>query len=212
MDEHLLRFDKDKIYTYIDFETENLCLNGNQNLPWQTGMIKVKGDKKVDEKDYKMKWPRDINVSAEAARITRFRHENYIKVAQPVEELFPTIEDWLENCDYIVGHNILGFDIYFIKELYQLLGKKYEHLVHKIIDTNCIARGIKMGKPYTPNTSLVEYQYKIYHTKKRGIKSSLIALGKEFEINHDYDKLHDAVVDLELNLKIWNKLKWQVEI
>ena len=35
------------------------------------------------------------------------------------EEAFPTIQDWLDNCDYIVGHNVLGFDIYLIKDLYE---------------------------------------------------------------------------------------------
>ena len=44
MDEHLLRFDKDKNYTFIDCETENLCLNDFHNLPWQIGMIKIKID------------------------------------------------------------------------------------------------------------------------------------------------------------------------
>ena len=44
MNEHLLRFNKDKVYTFIDCETENLCLNSFHNLPWQIGMIKVKGE------------------------------------------------------------------------------------------------------------------------------------------------------------------------
>ena len=134
MDEHLLRFDKHKTYTFIDYETENLCLSGLQNLPWQIGLLKVKGDKKVDEKDYKSKWSRELNVSPEAARITRFDQKKYEGEAEPIEEIFPTIEDWLENCDYIVGHNILGFDIYLIKEMYKFCGKEFEHLVPKIID------------------------------------------------------------------------------
>ena len=44
------------------------------------------------------------------------------------------------------------------------------------------------------------------------MRTSLSALGKENEIDHDYDSLHDALVDLELNLKVWNYLKWKVEI
>ena len=35
---------------------------------------------------------------------------------------------------------------------------------------------------------------------------------REFDIEHDYGKLHNALVDLELNLKVWNKLKWNVEV
>jgi DNA polymerase III epsilon subunit-like protein len=50
------------------------------------------------------------------------------------------------------------------------------------------------------------------HIRKRGIKTNLAALGKEFEIKHNPDKLHDALVDLELNIKVWNKLKWMIEV
>lgn len=49
-------------------------------------------------------------------------------------------------------------------------------------------------------------------TVKKGVKTNLTALGKEYGIDHDYDNLHNALVDLDLNLKIWNKIKWQVEI
>ena len=35
--------DEDKNYVLVDCETENLCLNSCNNLPWQIGMIKTKG-------------------------------------------------------------------------------------------------------------------------------------------------------------------------
>ena len=66
--------------------------------------------------------------------------------------------------------------------------------------------------PYKANENLLEYQYKIYHTRRKDVKSSLSFLGKENGIEHDYDKLHDALNDLDLNLKVWNKLKWQIEV
>ena len=58
MDEHLLRFDKDKLFVFLDFETENLCLNFVHNMPWQLAMIKSKGGKKIDEKNYHIKFKR----------------------------------------------------------------------------------------------------------------------------------------------------------
>ena len=112
MDNHLLRFDEDKIYTLIDCETENLCLNQCNNLAWQVGMIKAKGGERIGHKDFYVGWPRELEVSREAARITGFSQKKYKEKAVPIEQIFPTIEDWLENCDYILGHNILGFDVY----------------------------------------------------------------------------------------------------
>ena len=93
-----------------------------------------------------------------------------------------------------------------------MFGEDYKHLVPKLIDTNCIARGVKMEIPYKPEEDFTEYQYRIVNTRRKGVRSSLTALGKEFNIDHDYDKLHNAIVDLELNLKVWNKLKYALEL
>ena len=212
MDGHLIRFDEDKTFVFIDCETENLCLNSFNNLPWQIAMIKAKGGQILDSKDYYVGWDRDVNVSVEAARITRFNPVDYDKRKIKFEEIFPTIEDWLDNADYIVGHNILGFDIYLIKDFYNYVGKDYRHLMSKIIDTNCIARGIKFELPYRTSENFLEYQYKLVHERRKGIKTNLTALGREFQIEHDYDRLHDALVDLELNLKVWNQLKYQLDM
>jgi DNA polymerase III epsilon subunit-like protein len=212
MDEHLLRYDKKKTLVFVDCETFNLCLNFCHNLPWQIAMIKVKGDQKIDEKNFYLKWQTDLKISQDAARITRYDHKKVQKEGYDPKEIFPTIKDWLDHADYIIGHNTIGFDIYLIKEYYKSMGCNWHHLVNKFIDTNAIARGIKYGIPYSPKESLIEYQYKIYHTRKKNIKSSLTALGKENGIEHDYDRLHDAINDLDLNIKVWNKLKWQIEV
>ncbi len=212
MDEDFLRFDKEKEYVFIDCETFNLCLNSCHNLPWQIAMLKVVGDKKIAEKNFYIKWDTNLEISPEAARITRFNPKTLEKKGLTPEEVFPTIEDWLDNCDYVVGHNTLGFDIYLIKDYYRYMGKPYRHLMHKMIDTNCIAKGIKFGVHYKNTDDLLQYQYKMYHERRKGIRTNLTAMGKEYEIEHDYSKLHDAIVDLELNLKVWNKLKWQIEL
>ena len=212
MDEHLLRFDKEKTLVFIDCETLNLCLNKCHNLPWQVSMIKVKGGKRVADKDFFIKWNTNLQISEDAARITRYDQRKIDKIGVAPEEVFPTIQDWLDNSDFIVGHNVLGFDIYLIKDLYEIHGADWKPLVSKFIDTNCLARGIKFGAEYRQGDDLLAYQYRMYHTRKKGVRTNLTALGKEYQIEHNYDKLHDALVDLELNIKVWDKLKWQIEI
>ena len=212
MDEHLLRYDKNKTFVLIDLETFNLCLNFCHNLPWQIGMIKAKGDFKTDSKNFYINWDTSLKISDDEARITRYDHKKVLKEGLNIKDAFPTIKDWLDHADYIIGHNILGFDIYLIIDLYKSMGCHYDHLINKIIDTNCMARGSKYNITYKKDENLLEYQYKIYHTKRKDVKSSLTFLGKENNIEHDYEKLHDAINDLDLNLKLWNKLKWQIEI
>ena len=212
MDEHLLRFRKDKKLVFIDCETYNLCLNFCHNVTWQVSMLETDGTKKTDERDYYIKWDTDFKISDDAKRITRYEDNFVQENGKTVKQTVPTIQKWLDKADYIVGHNILGFDIYLIKELYKLHGEDYKPLIPKVIDTNCIARGIKMEIPYRAGEDFTEYQYRIYNTRRKGIRSNLTALGKEFGIDHDYANLHNALVDLDLNLKVWNKLKYSLEL
>tara|TARA_Y100000401_G_C8316541_1_gene222804 strand:- start:167 stop:805 length:639 start_codon:yes stop_codon:yes gene_type:complete len=212
MDEHLLRFRKDKKLVFIDCETYNLCLSFCHNVAWQISMISTDGTYKKDERDFYIKWDTPFKISDDAKRITRYNESFVNKNGKEPKDVFPIIKKWLDGADYIVGHNIIGFDIYLIKEMYKMFGEDYKHLVPKLIDTNCIARGVKMEIPYKPEEDFTEYQYRIVNTRRKGVRSSLTALGKEFNIDHDYDKLHNAIVDLELNLKVWNKLKYALEL
>ena len=107
MDEHLLRFDKDKSIVFIDCETFNLCLNKSHNLPLQISMGWLKGDKIVAEKDYHVKWDTHLSISDEAARITRFSQSKLNKLGLPPEEVLPTVIDWLDSADYVSGHNYI---------------------------------------------------------------------------------------------------------
>ena len=91
MDDHLLRFKKDTKYVLIDCETENLCLHSTNNLPWQIGMIKAEGEKKVEEQDLWLTWDRDIDVSKDAARITHFNYDTYKERAKDAKNLFPIV-------------------------------------------------------------------------------------------------------------------------
>lgn len=212
MEDNLLRFNKEKVYTFIDFETSNLCLNFNNNLPWQVAMLKVKGNDILDTKNFYIKWPTGFKISQEAARITRFSQLTMDEKGLSPEDVFPTIFDWVENCDHLIGHNLLGFDIYLIKGWYNLMGKDYRHITGKIIDTLSLIKGVKFEMPYRPPENFMEYQYRTSSQIRKNIKTNLASSGKEFGIDHDYESLHDALVDLKLNLKVWNKLKWQVEI
>ena len=58
---------------------------------------------------------------------------------------------------------------------------------------------------------MLDFQIKMLNFRKKGMRTALGALGKSHGIQHDYAKLHDALVDLELNIKVWDKLKYQID-
>jgi DNA polymerase III epsilon subunit-like protein len=212
MDGHLLRFNTTDEIVFIDVETFNLCLNICNNLPWQISMLKVKGHEIIDSKDMYVKWDTDLKISKEAAEITRFDPNKLDRLGIPPKEAFDAMYEWLNSSYKIIGHNILNFDIYLIRGLCEKFGKPWQHLVDKIIDTNCIARGIKYGEIPNKGDDLIEYQYRLANSPRKGVKTNLTSLGKEFSIDHEYDRLHDAIIDLKLNLKVWNKLKYMIDL
>ncbi len=212
MNGHYIRFDNKSTFVFIDCETLNLCLNSVNNLPWQVSMIKSVAGKKTDERDFHVKWNTDLKISKDAARITRFDPKKLEKIGKKPEEVLPEVVDWLDNADYIVGHNILGFDIYLIRGIYKFLNKSYGHIIPKIIDTLSICRGINNDIKPKDKESFLAFQFRMLNIRKKGQRNSLEAVGKSYSIDHDYSKLHDAIVDLELNLKVWNKLKYEIEI
>ena len=220
MDNHLIRFQKKK-FLFLDFETFNVCLSDKFNLPWQVATILIetieddKGKIKAEERgrhDLYLKWDTDLKISKEAKRITKYSDTKFKSRCIPEEEGFNIIYDLVEKSDYLVGHNFLGFDIYLLRNWYRKYGKNYDSLPHKTLDTFAIAKSVALAHRYKNNEcSLLDFQIKMIGIRKRGRKTSLGALGKSNNIEHNYASLHDALVDLELNVKIWDKLKYQID-
>lgn len=212
MDEHLLRFNKTAKITYIDVETQNLLLNEFHNLPWQVGMIQTVGGQITARHNIHVKWPEWFVVGVEAARITRYNKDYVQSVGRDPKEVAELTRKLLVECDYVVGQNIIGFDYYVINSFFRKVGIPEYNFIDKLIDTKCIAKGLKMGLPYRQGQNLIEYQYKVNHTKAKGVKCSQNQLCKDYQIVADESKLHDALYDLEINHQIFEKLKWAVEI
>ena len=217
MDSHLMRFQKKK-FLFLDFETFNLALHDSFNLPWQVATIGIEPKNNSDslnvtsKNDLYIKWDTDLKISADASRITGYSESNFQKRCIPEEEAFKIIHKQVEDCDYVIGHNFLGFDIFLLRNWYKKHGKPHKHLPFKVIDTLAIARSIVLDYPYkAKESSMLDFQIKMLNFRKKGMKTALGALGKKYGIEHDYNKLHDALVDLELNIKVWNKLKYQID-
>ena len=216
MDGDLLRYNKTIKYTFLDCETFNLNLSFHFNRPWQIAVINAKGDKIVDKKDVRINWKKfapHLAIGAEAARITHFNQAIHDQLAQEPDVAFNQFWNDLKKTDYIIMHNGLRFDIYLLKGYAEFMGVPWKFIVNKVIDTKAIAQGIKMGIPYTPKQGdFVDYQYRMSNTFVKGIKTSLVTLAKEYGIEVDEAKLHDALYDLEINKQVWDKMKFQIEL
>lgn len=192
-------------YIVFDTETENLSLMYNK--PWQLGLLICEGYKTISENLYYIKWD-NLNVSEGAAKATRFDERNYKLKAIENESILNIFEEYLYNPEYLIlGHNILQFDIYIHNIWRRSLGRKTDYsYVNRFIDTNAIAKAIKLERPYKKDDNFLAWQYQMLNVRKKGLKSSLTHLGKENDIEWDYDNLHEGLKDCQLNNLIWNRI------
>ncbi len=213
MNENLLRFKKNQKFLVFDYETCNLNLSSYENKPWQIGFIICQGSKVLKKFDLLISWD-ELNVSAEAARITNFSKERYDKGKKNPLKCLDCLEKYLYDDDFlIVGHNVLGFDVYIHDIHRKLCGKKTDYsYIDRVLDTNCIGRAIKNDIYYNPDSSLISWQYKLLNYRKKGVKTNLKQLCKDYSIEFDNLKLHDALYDVEKTFEVLQKLIWQVEI
>ena len=210
MMENLLRFQKNQKYLVFDFETENLNLV-IKNRPWQLSYLICEGDRIIKESDNFIWWA-DLNVSKEAATITRFYYDKYKRLAKPAAQILNEFESYLYNEEYlIIGQNLLNFDIYVHNIYRKELGKKPDwSYTSRIIDTNALSKAFKLSSIVGDDRP--SWMFKMNNYRKKGLKTSLSLMGKELEIPFDYESTHDGLQDVKLNFFVWNKLKWMVDI
>jgi DNA polymerase III epsilon subunit-like protein len=212
MKEQLLRFKPNQKYMVFDFETCNLNLCSKDNKPWQLGFILCKGDKVEKEHDFLIRWD-DLDVSPDAAKITGFNQTKYNKESVEPKKVLDFFEKYLYDPSYIkVGHNLLGFDVYIHSIFRRLLNKKPDYsYLQQLIDTLCIAKAIKKEiKP--PKEKVLSWQYKLTSFRERGLKASITALCKSYDLNFNPAKLHDAIYDVKMNYEIFRRQIWEIEI
>jgi hypothetical protein len=216
MEENLVRFDKKIKILFIDFETANLCLSSKFNLPWQMALLKTTGGVAENSgESILINWGDEFKFSKGALEMAHSYCKNKMQSEglKPIEA-FKILSDALSETEAIAGHNILGFDIYMIKCLYEKMGRMLPNILgkKKIFDTLALAKGHFNNIPIQKNENPVSYQYKMINNIIKGSKTSLSKVAESFGIEYNQGLLHDALYDLDLNLKVWNKLKYQIDI
>lgn len=216
MEENLVRFNKDIKILFIDFETANLCLSSKFNLPWQMALFKTKGGHiEGTGQNILINWGEEFVFSKGALEMAHSFSEKKMKEqgVKPIEA-FNILSKALSETDAVAGHNILGFDIYIIKAMYEKMGRQFPDILSKIkvFDTLALSKGLFNNIPLQSNENPISYQYKMINNIIKGSKTSLSKVADNFNIKYDQGLLHDALYDLELNIKIWNQLKYQVNI
>ena len=204
----------DPLIKYVMWDVETCHLNCLQdNLPWSLGYILYQNGKILESHNHYIKWD-NLNISKDAARITRFDMEEYKRKAEDPIKVLDKFESYLNNKDLICGfHNGYNFDIYVLKIWREKLGRKNDYsYLDRTIDTNSIARAIKKGVKQIKPEERKMMMFRFGNYIEKGLKTNLTALGKELQIVANYDNLHEAGADVILTAKVFDKLKYLIEI
>ena len=207
---NLLRYKKDQLYLVADTETESLNLYFAR--PWEVGfaLFDVNGIKEFH--NYQIKWD-NLNVSAGARFVTGFSDSEYAEKAEDPKKILEIFEKYLYNPKYIkLGHNWLGFDAYIHNTWRRLMGAKSDYsYLHQTFDTNCLQKAYKLEiKPDQDN--LLAWQYRLVNKRVKGLKTGIDACCREFGIPIDESRRHEAKYDCELNIEVFKKQLWKIEI
>lgn len=209
----LLRFSDRKIVIY-DAETQRVNVLAD-NLPFEWAWIVVQRGRVLSRHQYYLRWS-DYKMSPDAARITRFNPE-WVRNGDDPEFVLDAWESYAMDDSYLLcGHNVIGFDQEGPWRLWrEALGRPVDWSpLYRTIDTHLLSRAYKEGwKPdrSSPDAFLA-WQYKVSNAHRKGIKTSLGVMAKEFGIAVDEGKQHGAVYDLELNGAVLWKLVNALEV
>lgn len=210
--EDLLRFNNQQKYCVIDTETFNLCLM-HENPPWQVGWLITTKDKILSSHNHFINWQDRFRMSQGARIATGYDHSVILTKGETPELVWSKLEVFLNDPSYIfVAHNFFGFDYHILNQWARYIGKpSIEFILSRAIDTNCLAKAIKLGLKIQ-NEDRLGFQLKMSSFHKKGIKTSLGTLVKEYQINLGNEKFHTADFDILANYEIFKKQLWEIDI
>ena len=108
---------------------------------------------------------------------------------------------------------MLGFDAYIHNIHRRLCKKKSDYsYINEVIDTVCIARAIKKSIKTSKDTDRLSWQYRLLNIRERNLKVSLQQCCKDYDVEFDQSKLHDALYDIHRNVDFFKKMIWEVEV
>lgn len=195
------------------FDTETEHLNLRTSRPWQLAYLIIKNGKILDQGNLFPFWE-DLSISKKAAQITRFNYNDYKRKSIDKREAWDVMAPYFFDEDIkLVGHNILGFDVFQMRTWGREMGiePKWPSFLDRCIDTLALARAIHLDRCIDKD-NFITWQYKMLSIRQRGMKTGLGALGKHYEVSHNEDGLHDALADIKLNASIFSKQIFEIEI
>lgn len=193
------------------FDTETESVNSFHSRPWEVAWLIASQKEIIREHRHFPLW-KDINVSRDAARITGFNKEEYLRKAEPADKILKFFEKDLYNEEYIkVGHNLF-FDAGMHGTWRRCLGQQPNwSWLNKFLCTDCLSKAYKKGIA-PDHKNLLLWFFKMKSVVEKGLKSNLGQMCREFDIELDETQQHRGEYDIVRTYELLKKLLFCVEI
>lgn len=205
----LLRYKDTQKFVLVDFETTSLNLRFARI--WQCSFIVFTLREIIKEFDAYLWWD-NLRMSEGAAKVTGFNEAIYKESAQDPRLVLNTLNQYVLNPEYIVVfHNGFGFDSMVYKALCQELGLPFDlSFLQRSYDTLALSKMYRKGIKFDRSCPY-ECQMRA-HGMIIKEKTNLAAMATEFQIPFDRTKLHNSLYDCNINVEVFKKLVWALEI
>lgn len=201
------------IQDFLVFDAETESTNLRFSRPWQFAAVEYKAGRPIKQHEIWIDIP-NLKVGDGAARVTGFTYDKWNSKKIPLDDACSQIKEILTGNKVLVGHNVLGFDIYQIRNLFLETGVDIGwNWINKIVDTHCLARAVHyQWTPPKDNYEFMLWQYKLLHKFERGVKSNLGHMAREYSLDFDYTKMHDALYDVGVNGQVFQKIAYDLNL
>lgn len=211
----LTRYRKTEPFLIFDIEGESLNLGFSR--PWQLAYAVATLQSGIQSvRSVMIRWPK-LHMTDDNPSFAHFDPARYEREARDPREVWAEFSPLLGK-HRAAGHNLLGYDADIVALWQRALGLKlsYDWLYSPpVLDTNAVSKAYR-GQ-WTPDTSspeaFVAWQYKCYHTfLPKGTKTKLGDMCREFGVEYDEKRAHDAEYDIRANWSMLKELVGRVEV
>lgn len=194
------------------FDAESNGLNLLDSQVWQLSWSIYQGDNEIRSEDRYIFWE-DFQIEDHVARMTHFNRYDYDKNSEPIQTVVPEFLKDLENPDhYIVGQNILNFDMFMVAVLSRAIGRDMNLDIYKrVFDTVALSKAI-FKEIELDRKDFLAWQYRMMSIVERTLKTNLGFMLRHYDIEYDKQKLHDAVYDNLMCYKVFRKQMFDLDI
>ncbi len=217
---NLLRYRDDQQYLTVDTEAESLNLGFVRPFEASFATATLKGG--ISEVQTPTLLWKDLKMSADAARITKFDKAAYLtKAIDPRPVWYDQLRPKLLSKSYrIIWQNGLGFDVWALRNWAREVGdtsfNQYviEDMLKRSLDIAMLYKAHKKKWPIDCSSpeAFLACQYRFHSHREVGFKFKLSVICKEFGIEFDEKVAHGAEYDSDRALQCAAKLIWALEI